>query len=271
MAFPLLPVLAVGAGVLWYRSMKKSQASESESAPESEPATSAPAAAAVATESPSQAAAAAPAKGRPLSREGRMVSSAPSRRIASKMPRKPKSEAPVTEPAKTEPPKTQDEFAACMDEGIPVELRADLEVAFKATDLLPADYREISGIMEASGYPKMAACFKTLADKRFAEFSKVVDKQGGLPFTIRQGDIPSLLAVYYTGDAARFRDLGGSLNKNIGKLKTVNGVSNYEGWKVGTAILIPKSWNPLDKPLPPTAQGAAPKDSTIYNSQPSEA
>jgi len=268
MAFPLLPVLAVGAGVLWYRSMKKSQASEGESAPSGEPESAA--AATVAPESPSQASAA-PAKGRPLSREGRMVSSAPSRRIASKMPRKPKSEAPVTEPAKTAPPKTQDEFAACMDEGIPVELRADLEVAFKATDLLPADYREISGIMEASGYPKMAACFLGLADKRFAELSKVVDKQGGLPFTIRQGDIPSLLAVYYTGDAARFRDLGGSLNKNIGKLKTVNGVSNYEGWKVGTAILIPKSWNPLDKPLPPTANGAPPKDSTIYNSQASEA
>lgn len=268
MAFPLLPVLAVGAGVLWYRSMKRSQASES--APESEPSSAATASAAVAAESPSQSSAA-PAKGRGLTREGRMVSSAPSRRIASKLPRKPKSEAPVTEPAKPEPPKTQDEFAACMDEGIPVELRADLEVAFKATDLLPADYREISGIMEASGYPKMAACFATLADKRFAEMSKVVDKQGGLPHTIRQGDIPSLLATYYTGDASRFRDLGGSLNKNLGKLKTVNGVSNYEGWKVGAAILIPKSWNPLDKPLPPTAAGPAPKDSTIYNSQASEA
>ena len=262
MAFPLLPVLAVGAGILWYRSMKMSRASEGESAPSGEPESAA--ATGVAPESSSQASSAS-AKARGLTREGRMASSAPSRRIAAKMPRKPKSEA------SSEPPKTQDEFAACMDEGIPVELRADLEVAFKATDLLPADYREISGIMEASGYPKMAACFKTLADKRFAEFSKVVDKQGGLPFTIRQGDIPSLLAVYYTGDAARFRDLGGSLNKNIGKLKTVNGVSNYEGWKVGTAILIPKSWNPLDKPLPPTAQGAAPKDSTIYNSQASEA
>jgi hypothetical protein len=270
MAFPLLPVLAVGAGVLWYRSMKKSQASEGESAPESAPESepSSAAASAVATESPSQSSAA-PAK--PSSGKGRIISSAASRRIASKMPRKPKSEAPVTEPAKSEPPKTQDEFAACMDEGIPVELRADLEVAFKATDLLPADYREISGIMEASGYPKMAACFKTLADKRFAEFSKVVDKQGGLPHTIRQGDIPSLLATYYTGDAARFRDLGGSLNKNLGKLKTVGGVSNYEGWKVGAAILIPKAWNPLDKPLPPTAQGPAPKDSAIYNSQTSEA
>jgi hypothetical protein len=268
MAFPLLPVLAVGAGVLWYRSMKKSQASEDESAPES--GTSSVAAAAVAAESPSQSAAA-PAKGRPLSREGRMVSSVPSRRIASKMPRKPKSEAPATEPAKSEPPKTQDEFAACMDEGIPVELRADLEVAFKATDLLPADYREISGILEASGYPKMSVCFATLADKRLSDLSKVVDKQGGLPHTIRQGDIPSLLATYYTGDASRFKDLGGSLNKNLGKLKTVSGVSNYEGWKVGASILIPKAWNPLDKPLPPTAQGPAPKDSAIYNSQPSEA
>ena len=267
MAFPLLPVLAVGAGVLWYRSMKKAQESEEASAPQSSPASPAATAAA---ESPSQASAA-PAKARGLTREGRMISSDPSRRIASKMPRKPKSEAPVTTPAAPEPPKTQDEFAACMDDGIPFELRADLEVAFKATDLLPADYREISGIMEASGYPKMAACFAKLADKRFAELSKVVDKQGGLPHTIRTGDIPSLLATYYTGDAARFRDLGGSLNKNLGKLKTVNGVSNYEGWKVGANILIPKSWNPLDKPLPPTAKGAPPKDSTIYNSQASEA
>ena len=252
MAFPLLPLLAAGAGLLWYRSMKKSQ---EVAEPESAPAAPESPAAAVAAESPKQSAA------KPSSGRGKMVGSVPSRRIASKLPRKAKTDA-----APSAPPKTQDEFAACMDDGIPVEMRADLEVAFKATDLLPADYREISGIMEVSGYPKMAACFAKLAEKRYAEMAAVVERKGGLPHTIRSGDIPSLLATYYTGDASRFKDLGGSLNKNLGKLKTVDGVSNYEGWKVGANILIPKAWQPLDKPLPPTASGPAPKDSAIYNS-----
>lgn len=69
------------------------------------------------------------------------------------------------------------------------------------------------------------------------------------PFTIRAGDFPVAVATYYTGQGTRFKELE-PLNPHLGKLTTVNNVSNYPGWQVGVLILLPPSWNGASKPLP---------------------
>ena len=133
----------------------------------------------------------------------------------------------------------------------------------------------------AAGYPKAAACLK----KRAEEVRKKAGSQtsppplpgqtppipggatpipggglpgpampaggGDMPFTIRSGDRPYGLAIYWTGNGARFQELG-ALNPNLGQLVTKNGVTNYEHWQVGVGIKIPSSWDPWKKPNPPT-------------------
>lgn len=86
------------------------------------------------------------------------------------------------------------------------------------------------------------------------------------PHIIRAGDIPSIMAFYYTGDGLRFKELG-TRNPNLGQLKTIGGVSNYEGWKVGTKIFLPGNWKPYSKPLPkaPTsATSPKPTDPPVF-------
>lgn len=262
MAFPIIPVLAIGAGYAWLRSMKKKS---SGGAPTRRP--GAPLRGSIVPPAESAKPVEEKPRAAPKSRAQRMLDSKQAALLASKLRKSSKS---ADELAKKSPPPgpksdvTPDVFAACADPTLPAELRADLEVAFKASDLLPADYRDISGILEASGYPMMAACFAKLAQEKFEAKKAQVEKAGGLLHVVREGDVPSLLAAYYTGEPARFVELA-AINKNLGALVTTDGVSNYKGWKIGAKILLPIAWNPLDKPLPPTAGGPAPTDDQIFN------
>lgn len=142
----------------------------------------------------------------------------------------------------------------CLDDGMPAELIEALVQAWQTKDFTALQFAEAASVLLDEGWPKASACFAKKAEQ-------MVEKAGGLPFVIRSGDIPSLMAAYYTGNGARFKELG-KLNKKLGRLVTTNGVTNYEKWIVGTEILIPAAWKPLSKPVPPTAS-AAPKDSDL--------
>lgn len=164
------------------------------------------------------------------------------------------STAPQAPAPAPEGPKLPEGLKDCIDEAMPEELVVELVAAWESTTLTVLNFAEIASVLATDGWPKAAACFARKAEQ-------LVEKAGGLPHVIRSGDIPSLMAAYYTGDGSRFKELG-KLNKKLGKLVTVNGVTNYQKWVVGTEILIPASWKPLSKPVPPVA-GEAPKDSDL--------
>lgn len=142
----------------------------------------------------------------------------------------------------------------CIDDHMPPDMKQQVKELLANKKITPADLELAGNAAEANGFPKAAKCLRKRAkDKRAAAEAEVINK-GGMPHIIRYGDIPSIMANYYTGDPLRFKELG-PLNPQIGPLKTVNGVTNYQNWRPGLEILIPKSWNPLDKPVPPPASG----------------
>lgn len=164
------------------------------------------------------------------------------------------------------PPPVKTPFELCVDPGMPASLVDEARAAFDPAQqktMRPADFETLAKIFEDGGYPIMAECIAKMGREKAIAAKAEVERLGGMPHTIRMGDIPSLMATYYTGVASRFKELG-PLNPQIGALKTVKGVTNYERWIPGTEILIPKAWNPLDKPVPPVATGGkAPSDKQV--------
>lgn len=155
-------------------------------------------------------------------------------------------------------PKAPSAFESCVDPGMPPSLIDKAKQTFEAKGLAPKDYEDVASVYAKAGFPLMAACLQNLAKLKRAEQEVVVAQRGGLPHILRYGDIPSLMAAYYTGSPMRFKEFG-PLNPQIGPLKTVNGVTNYTKWIPGTEVLIPAAWNPLDKPIPPPATGGGAK------------
>ena len=153
-----------------------------------------------------------------------------------------------------QPPKAPSAFESCVDPGMPPSLIDKAKQTFEAKGLAPKDYEDVANVYAKAGFPVMAACLQNLAKIKRAEQEVIVAQRGGLPHILRYGDIPSLMAAYYTGSPGRFKEFG-PLNPQIGTLKTVNGVTNYTKWIPGTEVLIPAAWNPLDKPIPPAASG----------------
>lgn len=164
------------------------------------------------------------------------------------------------------PPTGKTPFEMCVDPGMPASLVDEARAAFdpaQQKNMRPADFEALAKIFEDGGYPIMAECIAKIGREKSLAAKAELERLGGMPHTIRMGDIPSLMAVYYTGVASRFKELG-PLNPQIGALKTVKGVTNYERWIPGTEILIPKSWKPLDKPIPPVATGGkGPTDAQV--------
>lgn len=154
-------------------------------------------------------------------------------------------------------------LAGCdVESNIPADLKATISQFLTKPGLTPADYTQMASAAQNAGYPKLAACLNQKATQVGNNAAAQVAAQGGMAFVIRYGDIPSHLADYYTGNATRWPELG-PLNPQIGSVQTVNGVTNYSHWNVGTQILIPKAWNPLQKPLPAplSGSGSAPSGS----------
>lgn len=147
-----------------------------------------------------------------------------------------------------------------LDANIDPALRAEVNAALNSTTLSPADYEGVAQTADQAGYPMAATCLRQKGAAVKVQQQVNLDTKGGMPFTIRQGDFPATLALYYTGNPQRFHDLE-QLNPQLGSIQTINGVSNYYNaagqptWIPGTQILIPKSWDPLSKPIPPVATG----------------
>jgi hypothetical protein len=237
---PLLPLLVLGGGLLWLRSQ--------------------------ANKTPSKPSAAGPLGsklGRPLTPEQNELQRRREltefllggrKRKSAAPPMTSPASPPFAAPAAPEGPKVPEGLKGCIDDGVPEDLLAELIGAWESSTLSILNFAEIASVLAEEGWPKASVCFAQKAEK-------MVEKAGGLPHVIRSGDIPSLMAAYYTGDASRFKELG-KLNKKLGKLVTTNGVTNYQKWVVGTEILIPSGWKPLTKPVPPVAS-QAPKDSDL--------
>jgi hypothetical protein len=146
-----------------------------------------------------------------------------------------------------------------MDADLPPALKQQVLQSISATaGLAPLDYENLAAVLEAGGYPKAAACVRKRGKEVRTAQETTIATRGGLPHVVRTGDIPYLMAKYYTGVPGRFRELK-DLNPQMGPLRTIDGVSNYQNWAPGLEILIPKSWNPLAKPVPAPATGGAPK------------
>jgi hypothetical protein len=162
-------------------------------------------------------------------------------------------------------PNDPDLPAGCeFDANLPASLKAAyVDLMHQATGhyALVENLKQAALQAEHSGYPKVAACLNAKAAEVKNQAQAEIIARGGMPFTIRTGDIPSHLAAYYTGQQSRFHELE-PLNPQIGHIVTVGGVSNYQHWEPGMLILIPASWNPLDKPLPqPLSGGGTPPPS----------
>ncbi len=142
----------------------------------------------------------------------------------------------------------------CFDSHLPPDMKAQVQQMLTSSTITPTDLEAAALAAETGGFPLAAGCLRQRAQELRTKAEMEVAAKGGMPFTIRYGDIPFQLAKYYTGDGSRFFELR-PLNPQIGALKTVNGVSNYENWKPGLQILIPAAWNPLAKPIPAPLSG----------------
>ena len=223
MAFPLVPVLLVGAGIWWLRSRRRTENSASEGA--------------TSDSSSLTGTARETAEFRRRKELMQMLG-----RKKGQKPASPSADLPLTEPAPTG-------FDACRDEGISDDFADDLRAAYESKNLTPVDYAEVVRILQGYKFAKAEACFAKLLEKRRSEMTAQIKADGGLPYTIKSGDTPVGVAKWYTGSPGKFKDLGKLNEKVIGKLRTVSGVSNYPGWQVGVEILIPADWKPLEKPF----------------------
>jgi hypothetical protein len=210
MAFPIVPVLLVGAGIYWLRSRRRAEPDTSSETAEF--------------------------------RRRRELVQMLGRKKGQKPPSVPPADSIATEPAPVG-------FDACRDAGISDEFADDLRAAYESTTLTPADFAEVVTLLDGYKFSKAAECFRRLLEKRKVEMTAQVKAAGGLPYTSQNGDTPSGVAQYYTSFPAKFRELGKLNEKVLGKLMTVGGVTNYPGWKAGAEILIPADWKPLEKPF----------------------
>lgn len=107
----------------------------------------------------------------------------------------------------------------------------------------------------ASKYPVAATRLRERADelRELARLDAV--RRGGTPFTVRMGDIPNRLALYYTGDGNRWRELAAANGHRNMRVVTRGGVTQLDPWS--GEVLLPLSWEAWEKPIPPVATGAA--------------
>jgi hypothetical protein len=122
---------------------------------------------------------------------------------------------------------------------------------------------------KAQGYPKAAAMCEAQAKAKgggttLPPGTTPPGVTADYPFKIRSGDIPYMLASYYTGDGGRVKEIL-AVNPGMKSVtKTVNGkkTTYYQPWKVGDTIMLPKAWDVPSKPLP--KPGTTTASSTPY-------
>lgn len=140
------------------------------------------------------------------------------------------------------------------DANMPAQLRAQLDALVQDDGVDPAALDYLAD-MYASTYPKAAKRLRARAAELRERTRLEHVQKGRSPFTIRQGDTGSRLALYYTGDASRWKEIP-SVNQDRGmKVQTVKGVTQLVPWS--GVIHLPLSWEIWTKPLPPAAGAPA--------------
>jgi len=132
------------------------------------------------------------------------------------------------------------------------EMAQTVREALADEDIEPAALEQLADLVEAD-HPLAAAALRARAAELRQKLAAEDAKRGGTPFVIRKGDMGSGLALYYTGNAGRYRELP-EVNTAIGMRIIRNpdtGIEYLVPWKVGETILLPLSWNARSKPLPP--------------------
>ncbi len=113
---------------------------------------------------------------------------------------------------------------------------------------------DMAAQMQAS-YPQHAARLRHRA-KELRHAQQLSDSQrGGSEWVIRGGDIPSRLAVHFTGNALRWKEIP-TVNPGM-VVKTINGTTQIHPWHVHSKILLPVGWAIWNKRPPPVATGTS--------------
>lgn len=175
----------------------------------------------------------------------------------------------------------------CFDDAMPPAFKTALAQVL-ATVTTPEDLEAAAEMTANAGFPQAAECLLAKADELKGGGGGVVltppeipiswpgnippipgtvppipgtppgqggppGQQGDMPFAVRYGDYPYGLAIYYTGQGGRFKELE-PLNPQLGPMVTKQGpqgaYSIYQNWAPGLEIVLPASWNAWSKPLP---------------------
>lgn len=141
-----------------------------------------------------------------------------------------------------------------LDGHLPAALRREIESMLADDSIAPAALEQAADRF-ASKYPVAAKRLRERADE-LRELQRLeAVRRGGSPFTVRMGDIPSRLALHYTGDGNRWRELPAVNQHRNMRIVTRSGVTNLEPWQ--GEVLLPLSWEAWRKSVPPVASGSA--------------
>lgn len=140
------------------------------------------------------------------------------------------------------PPPPQDAFS-----GLPPQLQAEARKTYQEAKN-PEALELVATQLDKAGYSEAGdAMRKRAADLRAAQGVK--QAASGKVHLVREGDIPSYLALWYAGNAGRWTELP-SVNPGM-TVQKVNGVTQLVPWKVGTYVNLPPDWN-VARGVPPT-------------------
>lgn len=152
-----------------------------------------------------------------------------------------------------------------LDAHLPATLRAEVLKMLADTKIDPFALEDSADLLQDK-YPKTAAVLR----KRAAELRNahaLRDTQRGFSeHTIRSGDLPSKMALHFTADANRWKELP-KVNAHRGmKIATIKGVTQLVPWH--GVVRLPVSWAHWNKRPAPVATGTLKKPTPRQPSSP---
>ena len=169
------------------------------------------------------------------------------------------------------PPGGVTDVPCVLDGHMPAAAQDQVRALLASPQATPQILIGAAQIAAVNGFPLAAACLNAEATRRSAgipisplpgfdplnpaTWPQILGPtgplSGAMEFTVRTGDRPVGLAQYYTGDGGRFRELEAD-NPQMGTITPGGvGVRPYTNWVPGLVIMLPASWFPTAKPIPP--------------------
>lgn len=149
-------------------------------------------------------------------------------------------ELPTSPPAGIPAPPVGDGLDPSMPESVKRQVRALLEATDQSPEALELAARDLE-----PKYPMAAAKLRARASELRENVRLEHIKRGSSPFTVREGDLPGLVAAHYTGDQSRWREMTKAGKKVSQK--------NWYG-----TVDLPLAWEAWTKGLPARASGSLP-------------